>query len=306
MYRDSGEDQPAPRMMPAVRAIIALNVAVYFLQLTTSEADITRWLAFDSGAGTARPWTVVTYMFVHGGFWHILSNLWLLFLFGPRVEEALGTRRFVFYYLWCGLGGWLAHLLFAAHGGYLLGASAAVLGVLLAYAVRWPDDEVQVFPLFISIRVRWLVAFLAAINLLFGITTATTGAPVAYLAHLGGLASGAVFLWAVWAPGLDRVRQRVSSVPDEPEEPPRAIPRSPGRSRERTSEADEAVTRSKAAAASSATHPARSAPLASRVGKRKTEELDLVLDKISRLGLDSLTPAERKLLEEMSRQLRDR
>ncbi|HUK63542.1 MAG TPA: rhomboid family intramembrane serine protease [Dongiaceae bacterium] len=303
MYRDSGDERPAPRMTPAVRAIIALNVAVFFLQVTLSEADITRWLAFTAAAGTTRPWTVITYMFVHAGFWHIFSNLWVLFMFGPRVEEAFGTRRFVFYYLWCGLGGWLAHMLFVSHSGGLEGASAAVLGVMLAYAVRWPDDEVLVFPLPITLRVRWLVAIFAGINLLFGITTAGTGAGVAYFAHLGGLASGAVFLWAMYAPGLDRVRQRVSSVPDEPDEPPRAVPRPPARTRERTSEADDAVARSKASAA---TRPAPSTPLASRVGKRKTEELDLVLDKISRLGLDSLTPSERKLLEEMSRQLRDR
>ena len=303
MYRDSGDDRPAPRMMPAVLWIIALNVAVWFLQLTISEADFTRWLAFDASAATAHPWTVLTYMFVHGGVWHIISNLWLLYLFGPRVEDALGTRRFVFYYVWCGLGGWLAHLLLAPHAGYLLGASAAIFGVLLAYAVKWPDDEVQIFPLFITMKVRWLVIVLAGINLLFGITKAGTGGGIAYFAHLGGLAAGSIFLWAVWAPGLDRVRQRVSSVPDEPDAPPRAIPRSASRTREPISDADNAVARSNAAVAPRAT---RAAPLASRVGKEKTEALDRVLEKISRLGLDSLTPDERKLLEELSRQLRDR
>jgi membrane associated rhomboid family serine protease len=303
MYRDSGDERPAPRMMPAVLWIIALNVAVWFFQLTISEADITRWLAFDASAASTRPWTVLTYMFVHGGTWHIVSNLWLLYLFGPRVEDALGTRRFVFYYLWCGLGGWLAHLMLAARGGMLLGASAAVLGVLLAYAVKWPDDEIQIFPLFITMKVRWLVIVLAAINLLFGITTAASGAGVAYFAHLGGLAAGSIFLWAVWAPGLDRVRQRVTSVPDEPDVPPRAIPRSASRTREPASDADNAVARSNAAVAP---RLARETPLASRVGKEKTEQLDRVLEKISRLGLDSLTPDERRLLEEMSRQLRDR
>jgi len=303
MYESGGEDRPVPRMMPAVRAILALNVAVLFLQKTTSEADITRWLAFDAAAGGSHPWTVLTYMFTHAGVWHFLSNMWLLWMFGPRVEEALGTRRFVFYYLWCGLGGWLAHLLLAPHVG-LLGASAAVLGVLLAYAVRWPYDEVQVFPLFITLQVRWLVAIFAAINLLFGITTAGGGAGVAYFAHLGGMASGAVFLWAVWAPGLDRVRQRVASVPDEPDEPPRAIPRQPTRTRERTSVADDVVARSKAVAPPAT--PARGTPLADRIGKDRTEALDRVLDKISRLGLESLTPSERTLLEEMSRRLRDR
>jgi membrane associated rhomboid family serine protease len=297
----SAEERLPPPMTPAVRAILALNVAVFFLQLgLVGDADMIRALAWHSGA---QPWTIITYSFAHAGFWHLLSNLWLLFVFGPRLEQAFGSTRFVAYYLWCAVGGWLAHVIFVPHSGYLLGASAAILGVLLAYAVRWPDDEVAIFPFMITIKVRWLVAFLAVINLLFGITTANGPAGVAYFAHLGGLVAGMIFLYASAAPGLDRVRQRISSVPDEPDEPPRAIPRPPTRTREHVSEADDAVARSNAAVAQP---PARSVPLATRVGRRKTEELDLVLDKISRLGIDSLTPDERTLLVEMSRQLRDR
>lgn len=295
------EERLPPPMTPVVRAIIALNVAVFFLQIAlVGDNDMIRALAWHTGGA---PWTIITYSFAHAGFWHILSNLWLLFVFGPRVEQAMGGARFIAYYVWCAVGGWLAHVIFVSQGGYLLGASAAILGVLLAYAVRWPDDEVALFPFMITVKVRWLVAFLAVINLLFGVTTASGGGGVAYMAHLGGLVAGMIFLYASAAPGLDRVRQRVSSVPDEPEEPPRAIPRPPARTRERVSEADDAVARSNAAVAQP---PARTIPLATRVGRRKTEELDHVLDKISRLGIDSLTANERMLLVEMSKQLRDR
>lgn len=297
----STEERLPPPMTPVVRAIIALNVAVFFLQLgLVGDPDMFRALAWHSGG---EPWTIITYSFVHGGIWHLVSNLWLLFVFGPRVEQAFGASRFTAYYLWCAVGGWLAHVIFVPQGGYLLGASAAILGVLLAYAMRWPDDEVAIFPFMVTVRVRWLVAFMAVINLLFGISTANGAAGVAYFAHLGGLVAGYIFLYAAAAPGLDRMRQRVASVPDEPDEPPRAIPRPPTRTRERVSEADDAVARSNAAIVQP---PARSVPLATRVGRRKTEELDLVLDKISRLGIDSLTVDERSLLVEMSKQLRDR
>ncbi len=300
------DDRIPPRMTPAVRGVIALSVAVFFLQLTLVGApDMLRWLAYSGSTVASQPWTVITYMLVHAGMWHLVSNLWLLFVFGPRVEHALGTRRFVAYYIWCGLGGWVAHATFAARGGYLLGASAAVLGVLLAYAVRWPDDEVQVFPLFITMKVRWLVVVLGVVNLLFGLSTTAATSGVAYLAHVGGFAAGALFLYFGTVPEIERMRQRVSAIPDEPDEPPRAIPQPPARTRERTSTADDAVARSNAALVRQP-RPTRSAPLTSRVGQRKTEELNLVLDKISRLGLDSLTLEERRLLEEMSKELRDR
>ena len=299
------DDEPMrPAMTPAVRWIIALNVAVFFLQLTVVGTDDTvRWLAFNAHAIGTRPWTILTYMFVHAGFWHIASNLWLLFIFGPRVERAFGTRLFAMYYLWCGLGGWLAHLMIVPAGGYLLGASAAIFGVLLAYAVRWPDDEVQIFPLFITMKVRWLVVMLTAINLLFGLSTASQMGGVAYFAHLGGLTAGVLWFYAARAPRLERMRQRVSAVPDEPDEPPRAVPRPPTRTRERVTETDDVIARSNAVAVQ---QPARAVPPSGPPGKAKRSELDAVLDKISDLGLDSLTPGERRLLEEMSKRLRDR
>lgn len=304
MHFPGDDDRHPPGMTPAVRVLIALNVAVFFLQLTLVGAgDLFRWLAYSASTVAAKPWTVITYAFVHAGAWHLLSNLWLLFVFGPRLEHSFGTKRFTIYYLTCALGGWIAHAMVAPREGILLGASAAVLGVLLAYAVRWPDDEVQVFPLFISVKVKWVVLVLGGINLLFGLTTAGASSGVAYGAHLGGLAAGGIFLYFMSGAGLDGVRRRVSTIPDDSDEPPRAIPQQPTRSRERTTAADDAVARSNATMVAPSPRPS---PLSSRVGARKTEELNLVLDKISRLGLDSLTAEERSLLEEMSRQLRDR
>jgi membrane associated rhomboid family serine protease len=297
------DEQDAPRLTPAVQWIIAINVAIFFLQkVLFNDGDMWRWLGFDTSdlSSPASAWAILTYMFVHGGFWHLALNMYSLYVFGPRVEHAWGSAsRFTMFYLWCGLGGWLFHILFARHAA-LIGASAAIFGVMLAYAMRWPDDEVLFMGL-VPMKVKWLVAGLAALNLAQGTLDVPSG--TAYFAHLGGFAFG--FLWLRMPSGqsLDRLKQRVAQVPDIPDETPRAVPRSLPRPRERQSDVDEVVAKSKAVVAK------RPAPPAATIRPRRdarTEALDMVLDKISRQGLDSLTPDERRLLEEMSKRLKDR
>jgi hypothetical protein len=205
------------------------------------------------------------------------------------------------FYLWCGLGGWLFHLLFARNG-LLFGASAATLGVMLAYAMRWPDDEVLAFWV-VPMKVKWLVLMLAIVNLANGawgsMTASSSG--VAYFAHVGGLAFAWLWMRTPSAQSLDRLRQRVSQVPDIPDETPRAIPRSLPRSRERTNEVDEVVAKSKAIVSK---RPATPAVVSTPPRDKRSAELDMVLDKISQKGLSSLTSEERRLLEEMSKELR--
>ena len=297
------DEQDYPRMTPAVRGLIAINIAIYFLQLTiVGASNMQHALAFEVHDLTARPWTIGTYMFVHAGFWHLALNMWMLWVFGPRVERAWSSRSFTFYYVLCGLGGWLFHLMIARDGSYLLGASAAIYGVMLAYAMRWPDDEVRLFPLiFIALKVRWYVVLLVGLNLAQGLWSMGSSGGVAYLAHLGGLFVGYLYLRVSATHGIDRLRHRMSQLPDISDDTPRAIPRAQPRSRERTNEIDEIVARSNAMAAK---RQGGSPTLTSKVGKKKTDELNLVLDKISERGIGSLTSDERRLLEEMSKRLR--
>lgn len=287
----------APRITPAVQWLIALNVAIFFLQLTiVSPADMQGWLGFTLGDLSSTWWTVVTYMFVHGGFMHLALNMYTLWLFGPRIEHAWSPWGFVRFYIFCGLGGWLFHLPFAA-GSLLIGASAAVLGVMLAYAMRWPDDELLLF-FVIPVKVKWMVVFLGGFNLLAGM--AGVGGGTAYLAHVGGLIFGWLYLRTPSAQSLDRIRHRVAQVQDVPDEPPRAIPRSLPRPRERAGEVDEIVAKSKALMTKRPAAPvARAAP-----GPVRADELNAVLDKISERGLESLSTDERRLLEEASRRLK--
>jgi hypothetical protein len=139
------------------------------------------------------------------------------------------------------------------------------------------------------------------VNLLLGYTSGGSG--VAYFAHLGGFAFGFLYLKKPQHVSIDQLRQRVSPAPDVGDDmSPRATPRPSSRSRHRD-EVDEIVAQSKAAVAK---RPARLTPGKRQdAGEAKAEELDRVLDKISRHGLTSLTPSERKVLDEMSKQLRD-
>lgn len=301
MSTSPADEHDIPRMTRAVRWLIALNAVVYFVQFTlVGAANMQEALAFRFDRLPGGWWAIGTFPFVHGSFWALVLNLYMLFLFGPRVEAAWGTREFRNLYLWAGLGGWLVHTLLF-RDAVLMGATSAVLGVSLAYALRWANEEVYLF-LAIPVRVKWLVGMLIAINLVVAVGSGGTGGGEAALAHAGGLAAAWLFLRTSGSAGLERLRQRVSPVPDVPDEPPRAVPRSMPRARERTREVDDIVAQSQQALSRQRATQG-SEPAASRPGDRLTD-LDRVLDKISRSGIDSLTSDERRVLEERSRELR--
>ena len=293
------------RTTTVVRWVIAVNVAVYFLQLTVvSAADLRAQFGFAMGDLDAW-WTVVTYMFVHAGPWTLALNMYILWFFGSRVEANWGSGPFAIYYLLCGLGGWFFDLLFVRQG-VLIGASGAVLGVMLAYASRRPDEQERLFGV-VPVAVRWLVPLLVAANLLVGVGL-DAGSSATYIAHLGGLAAGWAYLRMAGSMDIDRLRQRVAPIAEEPEDvPPRAIPpRSVSRHRadHDARDPDEVVQQSQAAIAErAATVPLRdSAPPSP--GGSSSGELNALLDKISAHGLDALTQAERSRLEDAARKLR--
>src|SRR5687768_14413779 len=148
--------------------------------------------------------------------------MYSLFLFGPRVEREWSAAEFARYFVMCGLGGLLLHLLFF-RGSSLVGASAAVYGVMLAYARRWPDDEVYLFAV-LPIKVKWFMALLVLMDLVYGLSGDTTG--TAHFAHLGGFLTGWLYLRVADAARGDGLKATVSSVPDFGDAPPRPIPRS--------------------------------------------------------------------------------
>ncbi len=265
-------------MTPWVRRLVVANLVVFLLQVTLFVSPgFLATFGFVPLTALARPWTFLTYMFLHGNFLHLAFNLLALFVFGPQVEERMGGGAFLRYYLLCGLGGAaLSFVLMQFRPVTLVvGASAAVYGVLLAFAWAWPDQPINVFLLPTPIPAKWLVTFYVAVTLVLALLSTSDG--VAHLAHLGGFATGFLYLKVGdWRLGRAERTLRRRTEP--------SVLVHPGR----------------AARASDAPKPPR------RVERDPAQaEIDRVLDKISARGIDSLTPAERRFLAEMSRKMRD-
>jgi membrane associated rhomboid family serine protease len=298
-----------PRITPAVQWLIALNVAIFFLQSTVIEpGDMQRALGFQGPDLPQYWWKAFSYMFVHAGLLHLLGNMYMLWLFGTRVEHRWSPGAFARYYVLCGLGAALTQVLLVHDSGLLLGASGAVYAVMLAYAMNWPHEELLLFGV-VPIKVKHLVAAYVVYDVVMGWMQHVGGGDgVAHVAHLGGLASGWLLLRVPSARRLERVRQRVSPVPDVPDEatPPRAVPRSLPRP-QREPEIDDVVAKSKAAVARRPVTPPPPAPRPPTAPKpaRNPDDLDLLLDKISEQGIQSLTADERQTLEAASRRLRE-
>jgi len=291
--------ESSPRMTRAVQWLLGLNIGIYFLQLTLFGSDaVYSALALDPARFPAAWWTVGTYMFVHAWLAHLAFNMFTLWMFGPRLEHEWGTRSFVQFYLWCGLGGAIAHLVLAQHSA-VIGASGAISGVLVAYALRWPDEEVYLFGV-IPMKSRWLVAAMLAMNIIFALSPSSR---IDWTAHVGGMAFGWIFLKLYAVGGINRVRGWVSAVPDESEDMPRAVPRNRAPMRDRAGSVDEVVARSNAIVLRES-KPVQHVPK-QETPKEYAARVNRVLDKISQHGISSLTREERRVLEDMSRKLRD-
>jgi membrane associated rhomboid family serine protease len=294
--------EPGRGITPAVQWLIALNAIVYFIQLTSpvGTADVAAWMGLSAAEFPSHWWAIGTYMFVHAGFVHIATNMIMLWMFGPRVERAFGARAFTYFYLWCGLGGGIFHLLFEQHG-MVIGASGAVVGVVLAYALKWPDDEVYILGVW-PIRAVWLAVWTIAWNvgMAFADLTGYSSGSVAFMTHVGGLVFAWIYLHAPNSSSFDKIRRHVATVPDDTN--PQPIPKlqRPPKRRDGQPSADEAVARSNAIVKRRPQSPMLSAPRS----QPRAEDVNALLDKISREGMGSLSGDERELLQEISRKLR--
>jgi membrane associated rhomboid family serine protease len=261
-------------LTPWVQRLLIANGIIFVL--TMASPALTMFMAFVPRLALVQPWTVFTYMFAHGGFMHLFFNMLGLFFFGPALEERWGSSEFLKFYLFCGVGGAAFSFLFAFHSP-VIGASAAVYGVLLAFAMYWPNLPIYIWGIF-PVPAKYLVGILVVFSLMSAFGGA--GGPVAHFAHLGGFAFCLIYLklWGVgqWSPvGIRKWLQRRKMKVVEGEADKR---REEQQRRERKQEMQEE--------------------------SRVLDELDRVLEKISTEGMSSLTPAERRLLDEVSRKYR--
>lgn len=179
-------------MTPWVLRILIANLAV-FVVIQTSPG-LYRDLAFFPPVALYRPWTVVSYMFLHADFGHLFFNMLGVFFFGPRLEMKLGGTIFLRFYLAAGIGGAVFQALFAT-AAPMVGASGAVYAVLVGFAYYYPRETILLFPIPIPIQAWVLVTAYVVLSLFNGVTGGQAG--IAHFAHLGGAAVGFAFL-KVW------------------------------------------------------------------------------------------------------------
>ncbi len=148
-----------------------------------------------------RPYQYITYMFIHGGFWHLFFNMWQLMLFGPAIEQIYGPKRTAIFYILCGIGSAAANQICSYFGiippALVIGASGAIYGILAAAALNFPNAKLFIIPFPFPIKLKWLVACFAAYDLFEGLALSDN---VAHFAHLGGLFVGLaiILFWKYW------------------------------------------------------------------------------------------------------------
>ena len=238
-------------------------------------------------------WQLVTYLFLHGGFFHIFFNMLALWFFGVELEHVWGTRRFLTYYFLCGIGAGLSNIfltpLFTVPAP-TIGASGAIYGVLLAFGMLFPDAPVFIYFLF-PIKAKYFVAIFIAIELFYGVTGTGTG--IAHFAHLGGAFVGFVYLMLYrrsipGASGIsDFASRRWGSIRSRLQ-----YKRSYGRKSVITDARFTEINRGPAAR-----------DTRQDKGDFDQSKLDEILDKISASGYDSLTEEEKRILFNASKKL---
>lgn len=206
-------------MPPVVKNIIIVNVLIYLLTVVTGNFMYEHFALFYFKSPLFKPYQLVTHMFMHGGFTHILFNMYTLFIFGSVLERVWGSQKFLFYYFVTGIGAALLHMgvMYLQLQGYIadlqagdifaqsgiqailatptVGASGAIYGLLLAYGMLFPDNVMQlIFPP-VALKAKWFVIIFGALELLLGLSG--RGGNVAHFAHLGGMIFG-FFLILYW------------------------------------------------------------------------------------------------------------
>lgn len=297
------ESQRIPRISRAVLWTVAALGIVQFLQWTVVQpADVQSVLGFRRGdVDLGRWWTTLTFPLVHPDVTLLLLNVYALVLFGPRLEAEWGTGRFSALLAVAAVGGWMLHLI-SGNSGQLIGASSLAFAVLTANAIRW-GSATHVLAGGFEARGSWVTLFVGAMIFLVGLG-AGEGGGTGFLAHLGGIAAGWIFVRATPVQMVERLREGVSALPDEPpdDQPTRAIPKTLPRARARDRETiDDVLSRTNAAAARRTTPPRR----AQQDPQSALPSVDSLLEKISAEGIERLTADERRALEEQARRLRE-
>ncbi len=179
---------------PAVKHLLIVNLLVF---VALSNPMLYRFLMefgalWPIGSGLFIPTQLVTYMFLHAGFGHIIFNLFALWIFGQGIENFWGTKRFATYYFLTGIGAALIHMWIGGTGAPTVGASGAVFGILLAFGMMFPDRYIIMLIPPIPIKAKYFVAIFGVFELVSGLMRPDSG--IAHFAHLGGMVVGYILI----------------------------------------------------------------------------------------------------------------
>lgn len=257
-------------LSPAIKNILLANGAIFLLSYINPTLgniiDNQFALSAEGVFGSFKIWQIVSYMFLHGDFWHIFFNMFILWMFGTELEHSWGTNEFLKYYFLTGVGGGIFNLFLS--GEPTVGASAAVYGVMIAYAVSYPDRLIYIYFMF-PVKVKYMMGFLTLFSF-FSIGPNTSN--VAHAAHLGGIVIGFVYLkwWFLFYKVKGFFNSSLSGI--------------------------------------SSRRPSKMSYTKGGTGDKKEyyrNKIDELLDKINKVGYLNLSEEEKKLLDEGSRYLRE-
>jgi len=176
----------------AIKVLIIINLAMYFLQTIFVRIDLIPIFGLSTSTVWPLVWQPVTYMFMHGGFWHVAINMFVLWMFGGELESIWGRNDFLKYYFVTGVGAGLIWVIFniGGSGAILIGASGAVYGILMAYGLIFPNRTVYLYFL-VPIKVKWFVIFIGAMAFF---SSMGAGSSISHLTHLSGMLIGYIYL----------------------------------------------------------------------------------------------------------------
>lgn len=233
------------------------------------------------------PWQLFTYLFMHGGFWHLFMNMFALWMFGMELENIWGSKKFLLYYLMCGVGAGFATIfltpLFTGSNLPTVGASGSVYGILVAFGMLFPNREIFLYFLF-PIKAKYFVIIYMVIELLS--VGSNTG--VAHLAHLGGGLIGFVYLLV----SRNNINDlfRFDKNPKVTQTRPTNIYRNRYYEKYNTVNKDDSI--------SDAEYYSKNDKTAEKISQ---ERIDEILDKIGKDGYQNLTEEEKRILFEASK-----
>jgi membrane associated rhomboid family serine protease len=263
---------------PWVKRLLIANAVIFLVMwIGRLENVFINSFGFEPASILLRPWSIATYTFIHGGIGHLFWNMLILFFFGPALEQEWGGKKFLTFFFLCAAGG--AALSFVSPHVSVIGASGAILGLMLAFAWKWPHMPLHLFGVF-PVPTWAFVGFLSLVSVMNVIRP--DGSNTAHWAHFGGLIFAAAYLEFVEQSRI--FRRSKSSNPVQGFK--------------------KLIARRRFKVVPGASTPPREPPRARRREERGQEEIDRVLDKISKQGMASLTPDEVRLLEEVSRRYR--